>query len=214
MKTKRQAEEESPPDFNIANPCFYPYTVNMSEALEPGYYTYADYLEWDEDFRAEIIDGELYMMATPSRFHQSISMALSARIYNFLLGKTCKVYVAPFTVRLFPRRDGSDDTVLEPDITVVCDPSKLDKQGCAGAPDMVVEILSPSTARNDKIAKLRKYQKAGVKELWIIDPDAKTLDTYILDRGSYLFSIYDESEKVPVLTLPGLEIDLSEIFAE
>ncbi|MDR1618206.1 MAG: Uma2 family endonuclease, partial [Treponema sp.] len=125
----------------------------MPLVKEQPYYTYADFLDWDEGERCEIIDGEAYMMSAPSRIHQRISMALSAMLYNYLEGKTCEVYPAPFAVRLFPAEDLSDDTVVEPDISVVCDPSKLDDRGCNGAPDFIIEIISPSTARYDRLVK-------------------------------------------------------------
>ena len=112
-------------------------------------YTYADYLEWDEKERVELIDGAPLMMAPPSRKHQEISGEIYRQLANFLRGKGCRVYAAPFGVRLFERaEDGPEDvdTVVEPDITVVCDRDKLDDQGCKGAPDLIVEILSPPSA--------------------------------------------------------------------
>jgi Uma2 family endonuclease len=144
-------------------------------AEKKSYYTYADVLEWDEDVRAEIIDGGLYMMtsdaeasnksflaangpkvrmAPPARVHQMVLMELARQLGNFLQGKSCEVYPAPFGVRLFPKDDQSDDTFVEPDIVVVCDSSKLDDKGCNGAPDLAVEILSSSTARYDRVVKL------------------------------------------------------------
>jgi Uma2 family endonuclease len=182
----------------------------MPLAKEQPCYTYADYLEWDENERYEIIDGEAYMMATPSRIHQEISMALSAMLYTYLKDKPCKVYPAPFSVRLFPEEDGSDDTVVEPDITVVCDPSKLDDRGCNGAPDFIIEIMSPSTARYDRIVKFNKYREAGVKEYWIADPEEKVVSAYVLKNGEYTAVNYDEA--APVTILPGCEIDLKTIF--
>jgi Uma2 family endonuclease len=178
---------------------------------ENPYYTYADYLEWDEDERYEIIDGEAYMMAAPSRIHQEISGNLYYALRSFLEDKPCKVYSAPFSVRLFPQEDGSDDTVVEPDITVVCDPSKLDDQGCNGAPDFVIEIISPSTARQDRIVKFNKYREAGVREYWIADPEEKVVSAYLLKDGHYIAVNYDVT--APVTILPGCMIDLTTIFA-
>jgi Uma2 family endonuclease len=176
-------------------------------------YTYADMCEWDEDFRAEIIDGELYMMATPMRLHQDISGELFGQLRDFLKGKSCKVYTAPFGVRLFPRADQSDDTVVEPDITVVCDPSKLDEYGCNGAPDLIIEILSPSTARYDRVLKFRKYLEAGVREYWIVYPDEKTVDVHILDNDRYVTTTYDGTDEAPVSALAGCVITLKDVFA-
>jgi Uma2 family endonuclease len=115
---------------------------------------------------------------------------------------------------LNPKKDNSDDTVLEPDISVICDPSKLDARGCNGAPDLVIEILSPSTARHDRIVKFRKYQEAGVREYWTVDPDTKTVQVFILDDGRYIASTYDDTDTAPISVLPGCEIKLSDVFAE
>jgi Uma2 family endonuclease len=181
---------------------------------EEPYYTYADVLEWDERVRAELIDGEVYMMALPARRHQDISRELFGLLYMFLDGKPCKVYAAPFGVRLFPRADLSDDTYVEPDIVVVCDASKLDERGCNGAPDLVVEILSASTTRQDLIVKLRKYREAGVREYWVVDPESASVTVYILDNDRYYISVYDRKAEVPVSVLPGCLIRLEKMFAE
>jgi Uma2 family endonuclease len=183
-----------------------------SLAQEISYYTYADVLEWDEDIRAEIIDGELYMLAAPTRFHQGILMELAGQLRDFLKGKPCKVYPAPFDVRLFPQDDLSDDTVVEPDIVVVCDSSKLDDRGCNGAPDLIIEILSPSTARFDRVLKFRKYLEAGVREYWIVSPEEQTVEAYILDAGRYITKTYDQTDDVPVTVLPGCTIALPPVF--
>ena len=145
-------------------------------------YTYADYLEWDEKERVELIDGAPLMMAPPSRKHQEISGEIYRQLANFLRGKGCRVYAAPFGVRLFERaEDGPEDvdTVVEPDITVVCDRDKLDDQGCKGAPDLIVEILSPSTQRRDRLTKLNLYQRAGVREYWIVNPEDRTVQVML-----------------------------------
>ena len=125
-------------------------------------------------------------MAPPSRTHQEISGALFAQLYNFLDGKKCRVYAAPFAVRLF-ERDGEApedvDTMVEPDLSVVCDSNKLDKHGCKGAPDLVIEILSPSTRRHDRLIKIGLYQRAGVREYWIVDPENKAVQVFLQDGG-------------------------------
>jgi Uma2 family endonuclease len=183
-----------------------------SLAEEKSYYTYVDVREWEEDFRAEIIDGELYMMAAPARVHQRILMELARELGNFLQGKPCEVYPAPFGVRLFPQDDQQDDTVVEPDIVVICDESKLDDRGCNGAPDLVVEILSPATARYDRLVKFRKYFEAGVREYWIVDPVEKILEVHILENGQYITKTYDETDEAPVTVLPGCVIALPLVF--
>jgi Uma2 family endonuclease len=199
----------------------------MTLTQEKELYTYADYLGWDDDFRAEIIDGALYVSDPPATYHQDISMNLSITIGNFLAGKPAKVYAAPFGVRLFPQNDHSDKTVLEPDLVVICDTSKLDERGCNGAPDMVIEILSPSTARKDVLYKFYKYLRAGVREYWVVDPDTETVQVNLLDHDRYTTQTYrgfdpeimDEAdrqyaqESIPVSVLPGLVIDFKTIFA-
>jgi Uma2 family endonuclease len=179
---------------------------------EDQHYTYADMLEWDESLRAEIIDGEVYMMSPPARFHQDISSELHGQLWTFLKGKPCKLYPAPFGVRLFPKEDLSDDTVVEPDIVVVCDHSKLDDRGCNGAPDLVVEILSPSNTQRDRIVKFRKYLAAGVREYWVVDPHQKTVEVHILQAGQYVTTVYDASDEAPVSVLPGCKIKLRDVF--
>jgi Uma2 family endonuclease len=184
----------------------------MPLAKEAPHYTYADFLEWDDNEHAEIVDGEIFMLGAPARIHQEVSGELFLRIKTWLSGKPCKVYAAPFSVRLNPARDSSDDTVFEPDIAVICDSSKLDDRGCNGAPDLVIEILSPSTARHDRLVKFRKYQQAGVREYWIVDPDMKTVQACVLKNGWYQVTMYDDTDTVPVTVLPGCEIKLAEVF--
>jgi Uma2 family endonuclease len=101
---------------------------------------------------------------------------------------------------------------VEPDISVICDPSKLDEKGCKGAPDFIIEILSPSSARNDLVLKFNLYLKAGVREYWIVDPDANSVQVFILENGRYISASYGDTEKVPVSVLPGLEISLGDVF--
>lgn len=191
----------------------------MALPAEKPRYTFADVLCWDESERVEIIDGEVIMMApAPARVHQGISMELSSQLHAYLKGKKCKVYAAPFDVRLF-EADGDQledvDTVVEPDITIVCDPSKLDERGCKGAPDMVVEILSPATQRHDRFTKFSLYQRAGVREYWIVDPDSKTAQSFILEDGRYSVKEFGTAgDKMKVNVLEDCVIDLSEIFPE
>lgn len=191
----------------------------MALPAEKPRYTFADVLTWDEGERAEIIDGEVILMApSPSRVHQGISMELSSQLHAYLKGKKCKVYAAPFDVRLFEvdgDRPEDVDTVVEPDITVVCDPAKLDERGCKGAPDMVVEILSPSTQRHDRFTKFSLYQRAGVREYWIVDPDIRIVQSFVLEDGRYSVKEFGAAgDKIKVNVLEDCVIDLSEIFSE
>lgn len=179
--------------------------------------TYADLLEWDDDVRYELYDGQPVALAAPESYHQEISMALSAQFYSYLKDKKCKVYAAPFNVRLFEQEgDSLDDVeyVLEPDITVVCDLKKIDRRGCKGAPDLVIEILSPSTRRHDRLTKYNLYLRAGVREYWIVDPETKTVSVHALTEGQYGSpDVYTQEASVPVGVLEGCVIDLPSVFA-
>ncbi len=178
-------------------------------------YSYADYLTWDEQERWEILDGIPYMQAAPSRVHQEILVEILNQIANYLKGKPCRVYPAPFCVRLDSEKNDYDiKNVVEPDITIVCDSSKLDEKGCKGSPDMIVEILSPSTAKNDRFFKFNKYEKAGVKEYWVVEPDQKLVSVFLL-QSSGLYGrpeMYTEQYKIKVSIFPDLEIDLKPVF--
>ena len=176
------------------------------------HYTYADYITWDDDKRWELINGKAYAMSAPMPRHQEILGELYYQLRGFLKGKPCKVYVAPFDVRL--NADTGDDTVLQPDILVICDREKITKAGSVGAPDMVIEILSPSTAIHDKVVKMNLYKQYGVREYWIVDPDSKTLSVYILEDDRYFAAAYAETDTAPVHVLEGCAINLAEVFSE
>jgi Uma2 family endonuclease len=184
------------------------------EALKlESYFTYSQYALWEEPVRYELIDGAAYAMATPSWAHQGISMELSWQFRSFLKDKRCKVYAAPFDVCLNGLGD-RDDTVVQPDLIIVCDRSKLDGNRLNGAPDMAIEILSPSNTRMDLDVKFEKYRQAGVKEYWIVDPVSRTVRVNILKNGKYIAKTYSDSDIAPVFVLPGLEINLHDVFAE
>ena len=190
----------------------------MTLPAEKARYTFADVLAWDENERAEIIDGEPVMMAPPTTVHQLISMELSRQLGNYLEGKKCLAIQAPFAVRLF-EKDGDNpedvDTMVEPDISIVCDRDKLDKHGCKGAPDMVVEILSPSTQRHDRLVKLGLYQRAGVREYWIVSPEEQTVQVFLQRDGSLqLHEVYDRQGVAKVNVLDGCFVELSKVFSE
>lgn len=182
-------------------------------------YTLADALTWEEQDRIELIDGYPVMMSPPPvRVHQKALMELSAQLHAYLKGKKCEVYPAPFAVRLF-EQDGDSpedvDTMVEPDITVVCDPSKLDDIGCKGAPDLVMEILSPSTQRHDRLTKFNLYQRAGVREYWIIDTNSKSVQVFVLEDGRYTAKDFGTAgDKLKVNVLEDCTIDLSRVFPE
>jgi len=180
-------------------------------------FTYEDLCSWPDDERWELIDGVAYDMSpAPLRVHADISKALLVAFELYLRGKPCKVYHAPFDVRL-PLGEESDNqikNVVQPDILVVCDEKKLDDKGCRGAPDLVIEILSPTTASRDCIKKRALYERHGVKEFWTIDPTNRLVHVYLLDSdGRYSrFTVYGDSDVVNVSIFDDLQIDLKEIF--
>jgi Uma2 family endonuclease len=178
-------------------------------------FTYAEYKTWKpEKFeRYEVIYGIAYMMAAPNAYHQLVLGELLKQIAIFLTGKPCKVFPAPFDVRLFYKEDESDDTVVQPDISVVCDARKRGPEGCRGAPDFVAEILSPSNTASEMVRKFELYRQAGVREYWVIDPDNKMLHTHRFEDGQILTRFYNKNDAAPVDILSGLEIALEPVFA-
>ncbi len=187
-------------------------------------YSYADYLTWADDVRREIIDGMVYRLSAPFRKHaQAVSSFFGEALLFVRKRKAkCKIYSAPFDVRL-PMNGSTDDdqiyNVVQPDICVVCDPAKLDYRGCIGAPDLVVEVFSPSTGKRDANEKFQLYEAAGVKEYWLVYPNEVTVIVFLLQEdGKYdegtVYNIINGTIKVPVRTLEGLIIDLEELFAD
>ena len=184
-------------------------------------YTYADYLTWKDDVRRELINGFIYLMSAPVRIHQKISFEINFRLASFVKKRKgkCQIYYAPFDVRLPKDGANNDDKiydVVQPDICVVCDLSKLDGKGCLGAPDLIVEVLSPSTAKMDWNKKFNLYEKSGVREYWIVDPIAKLVYIFLLQPdGEYdCGKVYECNQKAPVHIFEGLEIDLNELFED
>ena len=191
----------------------------IRETAEEHLYTFADYLKWNDGKRYELIDGQVYILApAPSPEHQRISGELYRQISNYLLDKDCQVFAAPFDVRL-PEGEERDEeilTIVQPDILVVCDKSKLDQRGLKGAPDMVIEIVSPSTAGRDRGVKRDLYERNGVREYWLVDYSNKTIEVYLLNEGNRYGKpvVYSAEEKVPVNIFEGLEIELSLVFRD
>jgi len=167
-----------------------------------------------------LIHGAAYAMSAPNTYHQLIQMEISRQIANYLVGKPCKVISAPYDVRLFYEEapdvedDGSDDTVVQPDISVICGREKLGPEGCRGAPDMVVEILSPSNTAIGMEDKFHLYRDAGVREYWLVDPNNKTLKTHLFVGGKPDVQIYAAPDKAEVGIFPGFSVDLALVFAE
>ena len=180
-------------------------------------YTYADYLSWRFTEYVELIRGRvLRKMSAPTSAHQQVSSNIHRDIATFLKRKTCRVFAAPFDVRLL-RNTGNGDaqvrTVVQPDICVVCDVSKIDKRGYVGAPDWIIEIVSPSTARTDTKIKFDLYAENGVVEYWIVFPGEQSITTYVLQQDEYqLTGEYYEPGLVPSHTLPELQLEWADLF--
>lgn len=177
-----------------------------------GTYTYADYLLWKFQERVELFKGKIFKMSpAPNTRHQKVSFNLGGMFYNFFRNKKCKVYVAPFDVRL-PNKDGEIKTVVQPDLCVICDINKIDDKGCVGAPDLVIEIISPGNSKKELNNKFALYEEAGVLEYWVVQPEYETVLIYILENGKYKgLSPVADGEVISV-TFPDLKIPLEQIF--
>ncbi len=182
------------------------------------YHTYADYLTWSGTYGDEVIDGSAYVREppSPSLSHQRIVGELGRQIGNALRGKSCEVHMAPLDVRL-PKSGGEDDqidTVVQPDLLIVCDPEKLDARGVRGAPDWLAEVLSPSTASHDQVVKLPAYERAGVREVWLVRPIERTVAIYRLEAGRYgRPDILELKGQTRLTAVPGVTIDWDEVVA-
>jgi Uma2 family endonuclease len=177
------------------------------------HYTYADYQSWPEDVRYELIDGVAYAMApAPTRTHQSLVGELFRQVATALKDKPCQPFVAPFDVRL-PHADEMDDrvdTVVQPDVLVVCDAARVDERGVRGAPDWVAEVLSPSSAAHDQITKLALYERAGVREYWLLHPSDRLVTVYRLVDGHYgRPEISEMKHSLAIGVLPDVTVDWS-----
>lgn len=181
-------------------------------------YSYADYFKWKFEERVELIRGYIFKMSpAPNVRHQQLSAEIGGQLWSFLRGKKCQVFTAPFDVRL-PRKSTDDKeiiTVVQPDICVICDPLKLDKRGCLGAPDIVVEILSPGNNTKELKNKYEVYEEAGIKEYWVVSPQDNTFVAYTLANGRYQPSrIMVAGDVVTSTVLEGFSLDLTELFGD
>lgn len=196
--------------------------MDVKEPDLSGTYTYADYLTWEWDQLAELIHGKIYKMSpAPSSHHQRIGGNLHGLMWNYFRGKKCQVFLAPFDVRLpsssKKKADKDIVTVVEPDLCVICDPSKIDERGCLGAPDWVIEILSKYTSTKDLSLKFDVYEAAGVMEYWVIHPGEQTVLIYTLgDNGKYKGNLrpFTRLDTISPHLFPDLHISLEEVFAE
>lgn len=180
-------------------------------------YSYADYLTWPSEERWELINGEVWDMSpAPSSKHQRIATILISEIFFHLKGKSCQVFAAPFDVRFVKDENQQDQDIfitVQPDLTVICDKSKIDEKGCLGSPDFIVEILSPSTGYKDETQKLTVYEEYGVREYWIVNPERETIQVFLhngqdFDKPAY----YKGEDLITSSVLDGFEITLKDIF--
>ena len=180
-------------------------------------YSYADYLTWFDDKRRELIDGLVHMLAAPKDKHAKISENIGWNLGNHIRssGCGCEIRYAPYDVR-FPGDDKSDDkiyTVVQPDICVICDKTKIDENGCIGAPDLIIEIVSGSTKKYDWNYKFNIYERYGVREYWIVEPKAKIINVFVLQQNNTYDSgtEYEYGQNIPVHIFNGFEIDTKEL---
>jgi Uma2 family endonuclease len=183
------------------------------------HYTYADYLRWSSSSGDELIDGTAYVREppAPSPSHQWVVVELCRQVGTALKDKPYRVYVAPFDVRLPKSAEADDqvDTVVQPDVLIVCDPQKIDARGMRGAPDWVAEVLSPYTAGHDQGVKLAAYERAGVREVWLVHPIDRTLAIYQLEAGRYgRASVLELKGKTQITAVPGVTIDWDEVLVK
>lgn len=181
------------------------------------HFTYRDYKAWPEDERWELIEGTAYLMAAPNRPHQEVTGEIFNQLKNFLKGRPCRPYIAPFDV-LLPEFEGQDDdevdTVVQPDVAVFCNPGKLTYAGATGAPDLAVEVLSPWTMKKDLNEKFRAFERAGVREYWVVEPAHRTLTVYV--RFADRFgdgTLHQQGVPVASAVIEGFVLDLAEVFA-
>ncbi|MDI3327863.1 MAG: Uma2 family endonuclease [Alicyclobacillaceae bacterium] len=178
-------------------------------------YSYRDYLTWDDGQRWELIEGVPYNMTqAPSPRHQEILGNIFGLFFNYLDRKDCKAYLAPFDVRL-SESDREQDilNVVQPDLSIVCDPGKIDHRGCKGAPDLVVEILSPETAKRDKGQKFYLYQAYGVREYWIVDSHHEIIEVYVWKDGRFQDrQVYEKGDRLPVGIFEDFALDVAAVF--
>ena len=188
----------------------------MSLPQENKKHTYADYLTWPENERWEIINGVPYLQSAPKWQHQSISSELHRQISNYLIDKPCRVFAAPFDLCLAEHNEKDDDisNIIQPDIVVVCDDTKLRKTGYFGVPILIIEISSPSTAKQDRVMKFNRYEMAGVKEYWIVEPDGKYINVFTLQENKRYGrpEAYTEEDTVQLSVFPDFRIDLKPVF--
>ena len=180
--------------------------------LVNGIYSYADYLVWKIKERVELLKGKILEMSVPSPIHQEISGNLQGALFVFLKNSKCKLYTAPFDVRFPQKGESQVYTVVQPDLCVVCDFEKIDSKGCVGAPDLVVEILSPGNSKKEMKSKFALYQEEGVREYWIVDPERELVFVYVADNKKFKPTIPIADDYVYSTIFPDFKIHTSDLF--
>lgn len=190
--------------------------TNFSDLDLTKQYTYADYLLWQFTERVELIRGFIRKMSpAPNRFHQKVSANISGLFYYNFRNQSCNFYAAPFDVRLSIPSKKKDTTVVQPDFCVICDKSKLDNSGCNGAPELIIEILSPNNSKHDLDTKFKLYEEAGVLEYWIVEPNEKMILIYSLVNKKYIgLAPLTEGENIKSPLFPDLKIDVFDVFED
>jgi Uma2 family endonuclease len=184
-----------------------------------GTYTYADYLLWRIEERLELIKGKIFKMSpAPSLMHQRISTQLQGTLFNYLKASSCDLFSAPFDVRLYNEKKSKVAnkeiyTVVQPDLCVICDEGKLDERGCLGAPDLIVEILSPGNSQKEMNEKFDLYEESGVKEYWLVEPAENAVFVYVLNEAGQYIGLKPTTTILKSSIFPDLELDLEKIFA-
>jgi Uma2 family endonuclease len=196
-----------------------PVITNINQLDFSKQYSYADYLKWQFEERIELLKGFITRMAAPNVYHQRISIELGRQIANYLHKSPCSVFTAPFDVRLTRKSKITNKdvlTVVQPDICVICDKEKLDKRGCIGAPDWIIEILSPGNSKKEMKDKFEIYQESGVREYWLVQPEDKAVFAYILNNeGKYIgLAPLTEDDMASSFVFPDLQINLKDVFEE
>lgn len=180
--------------------------------LVNGIYSYADYLVWKIKERVELLKGKILEMSAPSPIHQEISGNLQGTLFVFLKNSKCKLYTAPFDVRFPQKGESQVYTVVQPDLCVVCDFEKIDSKGCVGAPDLVVEILSPGNSKKEMKSKFALYQEEGVREYWVVDPERELVFVYVADNKKFKPTIPIADDYVYSTIFPDFKIHTSDLF--
>lgn len=196
--------------------------TELSQLDMDGTYSYADYLTWRLEESVELIKGKIMAMSpAPSRKHQTVITNLGGELYQYFHKKPCKLFYAPFDIKLYDRRksllqDREVFSVVQPDLCVICDKDKLTEQGCDGAPDWIIEVLSPGNSKKEVRLKYDLYQESGVTEYWLVIPYEQLVQQFVLDdSGKYqLRALYPGDETATPYLFPDLQIDLNDVFAE